>query len=82
MHVDYYFVFMKIHIIIMTSLFTQAYPMTKPVRGKAIIINNEWYENKEHMRSGSSIDRENLETLFSELHFETEAWESRSCEVN
>jgi len=52
------------------------YPMSKPLRGRTIIINNEWYGHKDHMRSGSAIDRENLENLFSQLYFQTEAWES------
>jgi len=56
--------------------------MSKSVRGRAVIINNEWYQEKESYRPGSSIDRENLEILFTQLHFETEAWENKSAKVS
>jgi len=61
----------------------QAYPMSQEVRGRAVIINIEWYHDRDLKRPGSAIDRENLENLFQALNFETSAveWEDNTLEV-
>ena len=59
----------------------QVYPISKPVRGRAVIINIEWYQDKDMMRPGSTIDMENLRSLFTALHFGTDVWENCDLEV-
>ena len=51
-----------------SSFFFQAYPMMKIPRGKAIIINVQTVA-KMSARTGTDIDRENLRSLFEQLHF-------------
>ena len=50
---------------------------SKP-RGKAIIINNQKFDDPETFpfRLGASVDSENLEQLFSQLSFEVIKYEN------
>jgi len=59
----------------------EVYPISKPVRGRAVIINIEWYQDKDMMRPGSTIDMENLRSLFTALHFGTDVWENCDLEA-
>ena len=54
------------------------YPMCSVPRGKAIIINNQKFDDPETFpfRLGASVDSENLEQLFSQLSFEVIKYEN------
>ena len=54
------------------------YPMCSKVRGHALIINNEKFSQKDiyPFRKGSSVDIENLGSLFSQLGFLVEKCEN------
>ncbi len=51
----------------------KAYPMTKKIRGSALIIDNAEFENDVMpRREGSLVDANNLDILFEELGFKTQ----------
>ena len=47
-----------------------------------IIINQTYFtDSKLGPRDGSDFDKENLKTLFQNLHFVVEVWENKSSQV-
>ncbi len=56
--------------------------MSSKPRGKMIIINQTYFtDSKLGPRDGSDFDKENLKTLFQNLHFVVEVWENKSSQV-
>ena len=56
--------------------------MSAKPRGKMIIVNNTMFtQTKLGYRDGSDFDKENLKTLFQNLHFVVEVWENRTFKV-
>ena len=43
--------------------------MCKAVRGQCLIVNNEYFDNRNDRR-GSDVDATNLDTLFGQLGFQ------------
>ena len=50
------------------SIMLQAYPMTKKERGQAFIFNVQTVRGYED-RTGTDVDRNHLQELFTQLHF-------------
>jgi hypothetical protein len=57
--------------------------MQNRIRGKVFIINNETFENEEKLsdRQGSDVDTNNLEKLFTQLHFEVVIAKNQKAKV-
>ena len=57
--------------------------MRNEIRGKVFIINNEKFEKKEILgdRTGSEVDANNLESLFTKLQFEVVIAKDLSAKV-
>jgi hypothetical protein len=51
------------------EIFFQFYPMSKRIRGPALIINNKNFKDKNHNRIGSEVDVKNLKALLDGLGF-------------
>ena len=65
----------------------EVYQLKSATRGRAIIINNEYFVRKKDEknlsdREGSLFDAVNLCQLFSRLGFQTETWDDVSAKVN
>jgi len=58
------------------------YKVKGPVRGRAIIINNEYFtDSKLGTRSGNAADVMNLKKLLQSLHFHVETVNDKTDEV-
>jgi len=56
--------------------------MTHRVRGRAIIISNQYFlSNKHKMREGAEFDEENVKVLFTKLGFETVVYANKGRDV-
>jgi hypothetical protein len=49
--------------------------MSKKPRGQALIINNESFDGKSPTRTGSKVDRANLNDLLEEFGFEVKSFD-------
>jgi len=60
----------KLYIKVKQNRFFQFYSMSKQSRGPALIINNEKFNDKSLTRTGSKVDRDNLNDLLDEFGFQ------------
>jgi len=63
----------KFHLFLIIVFLLQIYQMSDPIRGRAMIINNnKFYEDGKliNTRLGSEVDYKNLELLFKHLRYD------------
>jgi hypothetical protein len=59
------------------------YRMTQKVRGRAVIISNQYFSSSRHrLREGTEFDEENVCSLFSQLGFEPEVYRNKERTVS